>query len=172
MLEVLWLRLPGKTKTYQARAVTNNYAQGWRLRNFSLCIKLSISALVCLETWKESKNERMYEIFLYFCFVLFFFSFSATANFWNHFWEEGWFLERKNRDRSNLLCRPDIFYVLLLLFYMRSSNSTRGRAQNRRESRQKEKTSRSMDVSMFAKTYDALHFRYSQPLLDLYETSN
>ena len=73
MLEVLWLRLPGKTKTYQARAVTNNYAQGWRLRNFSLCIKLSISALVCLETWKESKNERLYEIFLYFCFVLFFF---------------------------------------------------------------------------------------------------
>ena len=172
MLEVLWLRLPGKTKTYQARAVINNYAKGWRLRNFSPRIKLSISALVCLETWKESKNERMYEIFLYFCFVLFFFSFSATANFWNRFWEEGWFLERKNRDRSNLLCRPDIFYVLLLLFYMRSSNSTRGRAQNRRESRQKEKTSRSMDVSMFAKTYDALHFRYSQPLLDLYETSN
>ena len=73
MLEVLWLRLPGKTKTYQARAVINNYAQGWRLRNVSLRIKLSISALVCLETWKESKNERMYEIFLYFCFVLFFF---------------------------------------------------------------------------------------------------
>ena len=165
MLEVLWLRLPGKTKTYQARAVINNYAQGWRLRNFSLRIKLSISALVCLETWKESKNERMYEIFLYFCFVLFFFSFSATANFWNRFWEEGWFLERKNRDRSNLLCRrPDIFYVLLLLFYTRSSNSNRGRAQNRRESRQKEKTSKSMDVSMYVRTYDALHFRYSRPL--------
>lgn len=127
------------------------------------CIS-SISALVRFETLKKSKNERPYEIFLYFCFVLFFFSFSATANFWNRFWEEGWFLERKNRDRSNLLCCPDIFYVLLLLFYTRSSNSTRGRAQNRRESRQKEKTRRSMDVSMYARTYDALHFRYSRPL--------
>ena len=162
-----------KNKNISGKTVINNNAQGWRLRNVSLRIKLSISALVCLETWKESKNERLYEIFLYFCFVLFcFFPFSATANFWNRFWEEGWFLERKNRDRSNLPCRPDIFYVLLLLFYTRSSNSTRGRAQNRRESRQKEKTSRSMHVSMFAKTYDALHFRYSRPLLDLYETSN
>lgn len=85
MLEVLWLRLPGKTKTYQARAVTNNYAQGWRLRNVSLRIKLSISALVCLETWKESKNERLYEIFLYFCFVLFFFSFFSYCQFLKSF---------------------------------------------------------------------------------------
>ena len=163
MLEVLWLRLPGETKTYQARAVINNYAQGWRLRNVSLRIKhLCASLFRNLEGKQKRKNVRNFSLFL-FRFV-FFFSFSATANFWNRFWEEGWFLERKTRDRSNLLCRPDIFYVLLLLFYTRSSNSTRGRAQNRRESRQKEKTSRSMDVSMYARTYDALHFRYSRPL--------
>ena len=89
-----------RNKNISGKTVINNNAQGWRLRNVSLRIKLSISALVCLETWKGSKNKRMYEIFLYFCFVLFFFSFSATANFWNRFWEEGWFLERKNRDRS------------------------------------------------------------------------
>lgn len=164
MLEVLWLRLPAKTTTYQTRAVTNNYAHGWRLRNFSPRIKHLCAGSFRLETLKKSKNERLYEIFLYFCFVLFSFSFSATAKFWNRFWKEGWFLERKSRDRSNLLCRPDIFYVLLVLFYTRSSNSTRGRAQNRRESRQKEKTSRSMDVSMYVRTYDALHFRYSRPL--------
>ena len=163
MLEVLWLRLPGKTKTYQARAVINNYAQGWRLRNVSLRIKhLCASLFRNLEGKQKRKAVRNFSLFL-FRFVLFF-SFSATANFWNRFWEEGWFLERKTRDRSNLLCRPDIFYVLLLLFYTRSSNSTKGRAQNRRESRQKEKTSRSMDVSMYARTYDALHFRYSRPL--------
>ena len=165
MLEVLWLRLPGKTKTYQARAVTNNYAQGWRLRNFSLCIKLSISALVCLETWKESKNERLYEIFLYFCFVLFFFFlfqllpiFEIVSERKDGFWKE------KTVTEAIYSVVQTFFYVLLLLFYMRSSNSTRGRAQNRRESRQKEKTSRSMDVSMYARTYDALHFRYSRPL--------
>ena len=163
MLEVLWLRLPAKTTTYQTRAVTNNYALGRRLRNFSPRIKhLCASSFRNSEEKQKRKTVRNFSLFL-FRFV-FFFPFSATANFWNRFWEEGWFLERKNRDRSNLLCRSDIFYVLLLLFYTRSSNSTRGRAQNRRESRQKEKTSRSMHVSMFAKTYDALHFRYSRPL--------
>ena len=162
MLEVLWHRLPGKTKTYQARAVINNYAQGWRLRNFSLRIKhLCASLFRNLEGKQKRKNVRNFSLFL-FRFVFFFFF--SYCQFLKSFLRGRLVLERKNRDRSNLLCRPDIFYVLLLLFYTRSSNSTRGRAQNRRESRQKEKTSRSMDVSMYARTYDALHFRYSRPL--------
>ena len=162
MLEVLWLRLPGETKTYQARAVINNYAQGWRLRNVSLRIKhLCASLFRNLEGKQKRKNVRNFSSFL-FRFVFFFFF--SYCQFLKSFLRGRLVFGKKNRDRSNLLCRPDIFYVLLLLFYTRSSNSTRGRAQNRRESRQKEKTSRSMDVSMFAKAYDALHFRYSRPL--------
>ena len=171
MLEVLWLRLPGKTKTYQARAVINNYAQGWRLRNFSLCIKLSISALVCLELGRKAKTKectKFFFIFVSFCFFFFF----SYCQFLKSFLRGRLVFGKKNPWQKQSTVSSRHFYVLLLLFYTRSSNSTRGRAQNRRESRQKEKTSRSMDVSMYARTYDALHFRYSRPLLDLYETSN
>ena len=95
MLEVLWLRLPAKTTTYQTRAVTNNYALGRRLRNFSPRIKHLCAGSFRLETLKKSKNERLYEIFLYFCFVLFFFflfqllpSFEIVSERKAGFWKE------------------------------------------------------------------------------------
>ena len=81
MLEVLWLRLPGETKTYQARAVINNYAQGWRLRNVSLRIKhLCASLFRNLEGKQKRKNVRNFSLFL-FRFVLFFFLFQLLPIF-------------------------------------------------------------------------------------------
>ena len=163
MLEVLWLRLPAKTTTYQTRAVTNNYALGRRLRNCSPRIKhLCASSFRNSEEKQKRKAVRDFSLFL-FRFV--FFSFFSYCQFFeivserkDGFWKE------KTVTEAIYSVVQTFFYVLLLLFYMRSSNSTRGRAQNRKESRQKEKTSRSMDVSMYARTYDALQFRYSRPL--------
>ena len=163
MLEVLWLRLPAKTTTYQTRAVTNNYALGRRLRNFTPRIKhLCASSFRNSEEKQKRKAVRDFSLFL-FRFVFFFLFqllpiFEIVSERKDGFWKE------KTVTEAIYSVVQTFFYVLLLLFYMRSSNSTRGRAQNRRESRQKEKTSRSMDVSMYARTYDALHFRYSRPL--------
>ena len=162
MLEVLWLRLPAKTTTYQTRAVTNNYALGRRLRNFTPRIKhLCASSFRNSEEKQKRKAVRDFSLFL-FRFVFFFLFqllpiFEIVSERKDGFWKE------KTVTEAIYSVVQTFFYVLLLLFYMRSSNSTRGRAQNRRESRQKEKTSRSMDVSMYARTYDALHFRYSRP---------
>ena len=72
MLEVLWLRLPAKTTTYQTRAVTNNYALGWRLRNFSPRIKhLCASSFRNSEEKQKRKAVRNFSLFL-FRFVFFF----------------------------------------------------------------------------------------------------
>ena len=72
MLEVLWLRLPAKTTTYQTRAVTNNYALGRRLRNFSPRIKhLCASSFRNLEGKQKRKAVRNFSLFL-FRFVFFF----------------------------------------------------------------------------------------------------
>lgn len=163
MLEVLWLRLPAKTTTYQTRAVTNNYTLGRRLRNFSPRIKhLCASSFRNSEEKQKRKAVRNFSLFL-FRFV-FFFLFQLLPIFEIVSERKAGFWKEKTVTEAIYSVVQTFFYVLLLLFYMRSSNSTRGRAQNRRESRQKEKTSRSMDVSMYARTYDALHFRYSRPL--------
>ena len=72
MLEVLWLRLPAKTTTYQTRAVTNNYALGRRLRNFSPRIKhLCASSFRNSEEKQKRKAVRNFSLFL-FRFVFFF----------------------------------------------------------------------------------------------------
>ena len=72
MLEVLWLRLPAKTTTYQTRAVTNNYALGRRLRNFSPRIKhLCASSCRNSEEKQKRKAVRNFSLFL-FRFVFFF----------------------------------------------------------------------------------------------------
>ena len=81
MLEVLWLRLPAKTTTYQTRAVTNNYALGRRLRNFSPRIKhLCASSFRNSEEKQKRKAVRNFSLFL-FCFVLFFFLFQLLPIF-------------------------------------------------------------------------------------------
>lgn len=72
MLEVLWLRLPAKTTTYQTRAVTNNYALGRRLRNFTPRIKhLCASSFRNSEEKQKRKAVRDFSLFL-FRFVFFF----------------------------------------------------------------------------------------------------
>lgn len=72
MLEVLWLRLPAKTTTYQTRAVTNNYALGRRLRNCSPRIKhLCASSFRNSEEKQKRKAVRNFSLFL-FRFVFFF----------------------------------------------------------------------------------------------------
>ena len=132
------------------------------------CI-LSISVLAHFESLKESKNEgcrKFFFIFVWFCF----FPFQLQPIFEIVSEKKAGF-RKENTVTEAIYSVVQTFFVLLLLllllFYTRNSTSTRGRTWDRRESRQKKKTSRSMDVSMYAKTYDALHFRYSRPLLDL-----
>ena len=80
MLEVLWLRLPAKTTTYQTRAVTNNYALGRRLRNFSPRIKhLCASSFRNSEEKQKRKAVRNFSLFLF--RFLFFFLFQLLPIF-------------------------------------------------------------------------------------------
>ena len=102
-------------------------------------------------------------MFLYFCLVLFYFFFSIVPIFEIVSKEKAVFRkEKKTATEAIYSIIQNFFCFCFCWFYSRNSTSTRGR--NRRESRQIEEASRSMDVSMYARTYDALHFRYSRPL--------
>jgi len=150
MLEVLWLRLPGKTKTYQARAVINNfYATGWRLRNFNLRIKR-----LCASSFRnlEGKQKRGYRKFSFFLFGLVFFFFSMMpifeivskkrADFWK---------EKQKPNRSNILCHPYIFFCFCCCccFIRGILPALKGERKTLKKSIEKEEVSRSTDVSMY-----------------------